>query len=258
MSDPAEKITEPYSGANSNSSQSLPIDSAKIISKAKAILSDPKNVWTGLKNEQVSIKALFQGYFLPLAAIGALCGFLGMWLFGFSIAGITVRAPFFGGLIGAVLKCAMTLIGIGVGGFIVHQLAGRFGGNATLEHGIKLIGYGSTAALLANFLSIIPALGIIGFLLGLYSIYTIYQGIPVMTGVPIEKRLIFFISTLVVSFIAFFIIATVTSVVSPWSPADAMSGGLTIETRDGKFDPTKLEQGLKEFEKLLPKAATGQ
>ncbi len=257
MADPAQKIDlqQPSSPSSSGSSGGA-LDIQWIMARAKMILSDPKGVWPTLKSESLDLASLYKKYLIPLALGGALCGFLGMWLIGVSVLGVTVRAHFFSGLMSSLINCALGLGMFFLAGYIFQAIAPKFGGSTTIENTVKLIGFSSTAALLGQYLSIIPMLALIGSLFGIYSVYTLFQGIPEMTGVPKEKRAPFFLVCFLATAVSTFIIFMVVGAISPWSMSSA-TPGFNIETQNGTFDQQKFEQGLKELQKLVPNAPQG-
>jgi hypothetical protein len=75
-----------------------------------------------------------------------------------------------------------------VEGYVADMLAPTFGGQRSLASGLKLSAYSSTAAWLAGLFHLIPALSILG-VVGLYSLYLLWTGAPVLMKVPRERAL---------------------------------------------------------------------
>ena len=258
MADPAEKI-EFQQGSSASAGTGAHgvinrIDTAWIIARVKAVLTNPKEIWGTLKSEPITTEQLFKYYLAPLAALSAICGFVGMVIFGISLPLVgTIRVPFFSGLVNYFVQFLMGLMGIAISGFIVEKLAPSFGGKATFLDGVKLIGYAMTAPLVFSVLSLVPVLEIVGGVLGFYGLYLIYQGIPSITQVPAAKHLVFFLATIVCTFVAMFVVNWIAMTISPWSMS-AASTPVIFEGNEN-FDPAKIQQGIKELEKLIPKSA---
>ncbi len=79
---------------------------------------------------------------------------------------------------------------------IVEILAPMFGGSADAGGAMKLAVYAPTAGWLAGVFFLIPPLGFLS-LLGLYSLYLFWVGIPILTRVPEERRLPFVLAVIV-------------------------------------------------------------
>jgi len=74
---------------------------------------------------------------------------------------------------------------------IANALAPSFGGQKNPMNALKLIAYSGTAAMLGGIFAIIPALGVLTLVAGLYSLYLLFLGVPVLMQVPREKALSF-------------------------------------------------------------------
>ena len=163
------------------------IDFAAIMARAKAVLTDPKGIWAQIKSEATTIKELYLGYVLVLAAIPPLSEFIGGALFGRSILGFSWRPPLMGSLTFAISTYIFSLIGLYIGAQVISRLAPMFGGNTTLIDSLKLLAYGSTASYVGGIVSLLPMTGIASIVLlcfALYGLYTLYQGITPMTAFP--------------------------------------------------------------------------
>jgi len=58
-----------------------------LIERVKNIIMDPQSEWIKIEAEQTTIITLFKEYILILAAIPAVCGFIGTVLFGYRFYG---------------------------------------------------------------------------------------------------------------------------------------------------------------------------
>ena len=62
-----------------------------IVDRVKNILLQPAREWEVIDGEAETIGGLYRGYIIPLAAIPAVAGLIGMLAFGFSVMGFTYR-----------------------------------------------------------------------------------------------------------------------------------------------------------------------
>jgi hypothetical protein len=156
-----------------------------LVSRAKGILLNPKGEWAAIDAESTTVGELYTGYIVPMAAIGAVCGLIGMTIIGSSLTGkTTIVAGFTTVIVGYVIA----LVTVYIMAMIVNALAPSFDGQKSLIQALKLIAYSSTALWVAGIFSILPALGGLLRLLGLiYSLYLLFTGIPFMMKTPAEK-----------------------------------------------------------------------
>ena len=120
----------------------------------------------------------------------------------------------------------------------------------------KLVAYGSTAGFVGGIFSLIPSLGVLGLFAGLYSIYLIYTGIPVLMKCPQEKAGAYTAVVIVCGIVASLIVGAVSAAVIPGRGFGGMMGGMTrdaeiqIRTADGavSVDTSKMEEFAKQME----------
>lgn len=225
---------------------------ATVVDRVKAILLSPKTEWPVIEAEPGNIGSIYRNYLLWLAAITPIAVFIGLSVFGIGGFGFSYRVPFFGGLISAIVSYVVWLVMAYVIALIVDALAPTFGGQKNLVNAFKLVAYGSTASLVAGSFYVIPSLGILAFIGGLYSIYLIYLGLPVLMKCPPGKALVYTIVVLVCGFIAGVLVSLVSRMFvpgpGPMQTGDA--GNVTITTPGGKvtLDTRKMEEAARKME----------
>jgi len=72
---------------------------------------------------------------------------------------------------------------------IVDALAPTFGGQKDALRALKVTAYSFTPAWVAAILRILPTLHIVAALIGLYGLYLMYVGLPVLMRTPADKAL---------------------------------------------------------------------
>ncbi|MEY2927961.1 MAG: hypothetical protein RL367_2438 [Pseudomonadota bacterium] len=188
---------------------------AGLIARVQAILLKPNDTWTVIDGESDSMQSLYMRYIIPLAAIGPIAGAIGMVAFGIPI-------PFIGTMrlgIGASLAIAVTgfigsLVSVYVLSLIIDMLAPSFGGTKNGIKAFQVSTYASTAAWVAGILRIFPLLGILGSLLGLYSLYLLVVGAPKLMKVPQDRSVGYIVVTIVVAIVVFIIIGYLTGMIT--------------------------------------------
>ncbi len=160
-----------------------------LVDRVKNILLTPKTEWPVIAGETTSTADILKTYVAPLAAIPAVCGFIGGSLVGFSGFGVTIRTPIVSGIALAIFGYVMTFIIAIVVGHIINALAPTFGGEKNLAQATKVSIYASTAGWVAGIFQIMPALSLLAILAAFYGIYLLYLGLPVLMKNPEDKSI---------------------------------------------------------------------
>jgi hypothetical protein len=177
-----------------------------IVERVKAILLTPKSEWLVIERESGDPAFLFTNYVAILAAIPAVCGFIGMSLIG--IGGIG------GGLVSAIVSYLLAFVTVYVLGLIIDALAPTFDAQKNPANALKLAVYSMTPGWVAGIFLLIPVLGILTFILGLYGYYLLWVGLtPLMKG-PEEKTIVYTGAIVVCAIIIYFVIGWVVRIVA--------------------------------------------
>lgn len=177
----------------------------QIINLVKKFILQPLEAWETVKDDSTTAQQHFVNYILPLVIISSVATFLGHSLIGYGI----VSPSFSWGLSEAVTTFVSLIAAIYVSGFIIQKLATSFGTQVTFDKAVKLVGFSYTPVLLAGILNIVPALGILVLLAGLYSLYLLYTGFKPMTNVSEDKSLNYFIVSIIVIIAVYFVLVLV-------------------------------------------------
>ena len=182
-----------------------------LVDRAKAILLTPQKEWPVIEAESTSPASLYTGYIVPLAAVPAVSSLIGLTVFGISLLGTSFRVPIGDALPRVAVQYVLTLVGVFIMALIVDALAPTFGGTKSQIQALKLMAYASTASWVAGIFMIIPALGILALVGGLYSLYLLYIGLPVMMKAPPDKALGYTVAAIVAAIVVFAVIGLVTA-----------------------------------------------
>lgn len=189
--------------------QSQPAVDPALVARVKGILLQPKTEWLKIDGEFATTKSLFTRYAMILAAIGPVCSLLGGQLM--PIMGM--KLSIVGAIVVALVSYGMSLLGVFLLGLIINALAPNFGGTANKVQAMKLAVYSWTAAWLAGVFGLIPMLGILA-ILGLYSFYLLFVGLPILMKVPEDKKVGYFIVTVIAGVVMYFIISAIVGAIS--------------------------------------------
>lgn len=234
-----------------------------LVARVKAILLDPTAEWPVIDQESHTVKDLYLSYLLPLAGIAALATLIGAMLWGYSAGPVTVRYGFGEALSVAILGFVMTLIVVYVLAWIIAALAPTFKGEKNFLKAFSVAAFSMTASLVGSFFAILPALSwLIGLIGGLYSLYLLYKGLPVLMKTPSEKALGYTVVVVIAAIVCNVIVGAVLGSLmpNPWSSVGAGAAGgsgseITIKTPAGEVSTTqgKLEEMGRQLEAAAKK-----
>src|SRR5882724_7100908 len=181
-----------------------------LIDRVKRILLSPQPEWEVIDGEATTPSALYTGYIMPLAAIGPIATVIGYSVFGVRMpfGGTVYRVPIGSALTSAIVTYVLTLVGVYVLSLIIDALAPTFGGTKSPIQALKVATYSSTAAWVSGIFALMPGLRMLG-ILGLYSIYLLYLGLPVLMKAAKEKAMGYTVVVIVAAIVLFFLIGTV-------------------------------------------------
>ncbi len=227
-----------------------------LIQRVQDILLKPKDTWPVIAAEPGDTMSLYKDYLIFLALVPAVAGFIGMSLIGFGGFGFSMRVPLASGLVNMVVGYVLSLAMVFALGLIANALAPTFGGTKDPVSALKLVVYGSTAGFLSGVFSLIPALGMIGLLASLYSIYLIFTGVPVLMKCPPEKAGAYTAVLIVCGIVAGIILAALSTMFTGGGGHGMMGGrfgsapDVSINTPGGSvsLNTAKLEEMAKKME----------
>jgi uncharacterized protein YqgC (DUF456 family) len=108
------------------------------------------------------------------------------------------------------VRYALSLVSVYVLALIIDALAPNFGGQKNSIQALKVAAYSSTAAWVAGVFMLLPALGILA-ILGLYSFYLMFLGLPVLMKAPEEKAAGYVIVVVVCAIVLYVVVGAITN-----------------------------------------------
>jgi len=192
--------------------------------RAKDVLLKPKETFELIKGEFVTAQDLILGYIAILAIIPAVASLIGICAVGVPVGWMgRARVPFGIGLTRVIVQYVLTIAGVYILSLIINAFAPNFSGVKNNIAALKVAVYSSTPLLVAGILYIIPSLGILVFIIGLYGLYLLYVAIPIMMECPPEKALGYTVLVIVAYIIIYIIIGVIAGAITQTS-----TGGLRI------------------------------
>jgi hypothetical protein len=174
--------------------------------RVKNILVQPVEEWRVIEKEPTTTGDLYTSYIMALAAIGPVASIVGLSLIGFYVPmGGTYRVPLMTAIGHAVVTYVLALAGVYVLALIIDALAPTFNGTKNFTQALKVATYSFTAGWLVGIFNLIPALAFLQ-IFGLYSLYLLYLGLPVLMKSPEDKTLAYTIVVIIAGIVIFAII----------------------------------------------------
>ena len=181
-----------------------------ILNRVKGIITQPKQEWNVVAGETTTLSGVITAYVIPLAIIGSLAAFIGYGFMGKNVV-LYRMSGIAWGINMAVVHFISVIVTVIISTFIVDMLATSFGSEKNMNRSVQLVAYSYTPFLIGAFLSVIPALAIIGSLFGLYGIYLWYLGLGPLKNTPEDKKAAYLIVSIIVLIVVFFIISAIIS-----------------------------------------------
>ncbi len=179
-----------------------------IVARARGLILQPGEEWYRIAAETTDTRSLFTAYAMPMAAVPAAAGFIGGAMIARTM-GLHPGMERIGTgtlLLYSIIAYLLGLAGVWLLGKIIQALAPRFEGSRDEVAAMKLAVYSPTASWLAGIFAILPPLSFLS-LLGLYSLYIFYRGVPVVAGVPQDRALGFTLAVILCALVVNILVA---------------------------------------------------
>ena len=180
-----------------------------LIDRVRRMLLSPRTEWEVIEAEVTTPAALYTSYVMPLAAIGPVAEVIGYSVFGLTVPFLgTYRVPIGSAITTAVVRYILMLVGTYLLGLIIDGLAPTFGAQRNPIQALKLAAYSSTAFWVAGVFALVPGLRILQ-ILGLYSLYLLYLGLPMLMKAPRGKAVEYTVVVVLAAVVLFMLIGMI-------------------------------------------------
>lgn len=183
----------------------------RIYEQVKDLVFKPKQTWETINGETKTEQQLVISHLMPLAAIPAVAFFIGYSILGVRIpfAGV-YRMAWWQSLLTALIGYVVTVATVWLLGFIISQIAPWFGASQNRESGLKLSVFSYSPYLFAGVLYIIPNLGIVVTLVGIYGLYLLYLGVDRVMHPPENKTVLYSVSAVIIALVLHVVLSQIT------------------------------------------------
>ena len=118
------------------------------------------------------------------------------------------------GLASGIISLITTILAVYVAALIIDLLAPSFKSEKNFGRSMQLVGYSMTPLWVAGILYLIPVLGIVASLLGLYGIYLMYLGLGDIKKTPEDNKVGYLVVSAIVAIVVMWIISAVLMVIA--------------------------------------------
>jgi Yip1 domain len=172
-----------------------------LIERVKAIILSPRTEWPVIEQEPSTLGSLLIHYVAILAAIPEVAHFIGQSVIG-------GYAPIGPNLLRALIVYLVTFAMVYIIAGVIDLLAPRFGAKKNFPNAVKLSVYSHTPLWLAGIFLLVPGLSFL-LILGLYGLYLLLVGLPLLMGVPEDRALRYAITVTACALIPAVVLAVV-------------------------------------------------
>lgn len=185
-----------------------------LVERAQKILLQPKQEWYVIQQEPTQPAEIYTGYIIPLAAIGPVASIIGLSLVGVTtiLGAYKLSIPY--AIILALVAFALDLGTVYCVGLIIDALAPSFASHKNFNQAFKVAAYSRTPAWIGGIFNLIPSLSILALLLGLYGIYLLYLGLPVLMHTPPDKAVAYTAVVIIVAIVLAIIVGAIVGAIT--------------------------------------------
>ncbi|MCH8497120.1 MAG: YIP1 family protein [Marinobacter sp.] len=171
------------------------------------LLTHPDQEWEAIRNEKESVTKLYFTHILFLALVPAAAGFYGATQVGWQIgSGPVTKLTLASGFQLAALFYAAMLVGIYIIGRFIDFFAATYGVRDENPRGVTLAAYTATPVFLLGVIAVYPNIWVnmlVAFIAIAYSVYLLYEGLPILMKIPEDRGFMFATSVLTVGLVMF-------------------------------------------------------
>ncbi|HIZ51925.1 MAG TPA: YIP1 family protein [Candidatus Pseudomonas excrementavium] len=176
-----------------------------MIQNVVGLFTNPDRAWRTIKGEETVIGPLYLVHVLVLAAIPAISAYIGTTQVGWTIGTLEpVRLTQASALQMTFLTWLAMLAGVAVMGAFIHWMSRTYDSSPTLSDCVVFAAYTATPLFLAGLAALYPNLWLamfVGTAAICYTVFLLYQGIPIFMDIPQDEGFLFSSSILAVGLV---------------------------------------------------------
>ena len=177
-----------------------------LVERAKNILLTPKTEWEAVAAEEPNIQQILLSYVLPLALIPTIA-----IIIGWGVIGAFGFTSFTYGIAMGLVQIINAFLSVLIAGFVIDALAPSFGSQKNMGRAVQLVAYSMTPIWVAGILNILPTIGWLAVLIGLYGLFLMYLGLAPLMKTPEDKKVGYLVVSVIILIVVYFAIAAILS-----------------------------------------------
>lgn len=184
------------------------MDVKEIINLSKNLIIKPQEELKVINTDKANTKDILKNFILPYFITILVASLIGKliftdYIFYNSFGYITISS---------ISTLLIYIIVLYLTPIILKHLGNSFGANVSQVSAFKLIAYSFVPSYIVSIIvGLLPMLSVLG-IAGLYSLYIFWIGFDIFLNPPKDKKLIFFILTLIIIFAEYFIIGSIVNI----------------------------------------------
>jgi len=194
-----------------------------ILQHTLGIFTNPDREWARIRGEEQSFFAVYLNHVPILALIPVIAAYFGVTQVGWSVgSGSVVKLTTDSALMLSISAYVAQLVAVYMLGEYINWMSRSFGVKDDAAHrhyeGTALAVYSAIPMMLAGVVLLYPQLWLVAgvfIVAGCYSVYLIYEGIPILMNIPKEQGFIYASSVITVGLVLAVVVMVTTVIV--WS-----------------------------------------
>ncbi|MGI9278409.1 MAG: Yip1 family protein [Endozoicomonas sp.] len=177
-----------------------------ILSHFWGLLFHPDEEWTSIREHPPGIIRLYLGQVIWLAALPAICTYLGTTRTGWSLPGSdqVVKLTETSAAAMAIFAWLAILAGVAIMGAFIQWMAETFGSKPSLTQSVAFSCYTAAPLFLAGFCGLYPSIWltiVAGTIASSCSAWLLYSGLPTFMQIPREQGFVYASSVLCIGLV---------------------------------------------------------
>ncbi|WBA80315.1 Yip1 family protein [Endozoicomonas sp. GU-1] len=177
-----------------------------ILSHFWGLLTEPDNEWVSIRKNPLGLIQLYLGQIIWLAALPAICTYIGTTMAGWSLPGSTnvVRLTPESALWMSILAWLAMVCGVAVMSWFIHWMSGNFNSDPSLADCTAFTCYTAYPLFLIGICGLYPSLWlaiIAGTVAVSATAYLLYSGLHIFMKIPQEQGFIYASSVLCIGLV---------------------------------------------------------
>ena len=178
-----------------------------ILGHTLGLMLRPDHEWNVIRREGYSLRKLYLQHIMLLALVPVIAAYIGTTQIGWQIGnGEPIKLTESSALRLCAIGYLAMLVGVYVLGKFIDLFAATYGVNNKQSKGVVLAAYIATPLFIGGAAISYPDL-FVNMMIGLvavgYSVYLLYEGVPILMGIPEERGFLFASSILTVGLVMF-------------------------------------------------------